>query len=551
LGAVTAVVALGACDSLLEVELPHLLTNTAIKGVGTAEVQVNSAIALFECGYSAFGVTALGQGGYMQSIAGVFGGSHGYTVNAATGECDTSSTSVAWFDQMMSSRAMLVTQPSRLVPTGLGSATAEFPVGKGVYDRIQDEWGVENVLSPTGTPIGERLSAIAAIYVAANLTHMGEFLCELAIDGSDLLTPTDVLDLAETWVGTALGHINTNGEFAMPFGIAPSATNMALAIRARLRWANRDFAGAAADATTVLASDPDFNAWVSRESGVTRRNKIFHNVTDVSFSAILGVHDWWNPTQRRPNPVTGLPWQNPIPFTGSIFLGVMPDGRTLEAGNVPVRWADEKRCSGPADTRGCGTADQPVSLGNSAVADTRVPHIYKGIQGPAKYEVPATYQGDDDDIPYMTWEELKLIQADRELELGTPVNLLNAVGLVNELRVDKGLPEVTGAYLLTLTDGSNDAADVRYLLFEERRREFFNEGPRFWSTKIQNTDIAWFPRAEGRTPFQNYNWQGGVRQILPNAEYDQNPYFIERGGRAARGIGCDGLFGSQAPYIVS
>lgn len=529
--------ALTACDSLLDVELPHLLTNSAIKDINSAEIQVNSAIALFECGYSAFGVTALGHGGYMQSIAGVFGGGHGYTVNAATGTCDSSSTSVAWFDQMMGSRAMLVTQPSRLVPTAQGTVTSDFPVGRGVYDRIQDEWGVQNVRD------GERLSALAALYVAASLTQMGEFLCDMALDGSELLTPTDVLGLAETWIGTALGHIANNGEFTMPFGVGPTATNMAIAMRARLRWANRDFAGAAADATTVLTSDPDFVAWVTREAGVTRRNKIFHNVTDVSFSAMLGVHNFWNPAIRRPNPATGQLWPDPIPFTGSIFLAIMPDGRTLEAGNIPVRWAAEVR----------NASGQPVSLGNGAVADTRAPHIYKGIQGPAKYEVPATYDGDDDDIPYMTWEELKLIQADRQLEIATPVSLLNAIGLVNELRVAKGLPQVAaaGAYFLSLTDGTNDAVEVRSLLYEERRREFFNEGPRFWSTKIQNTDIAWFPRAEGRTPFQNYNWQGGVRQILPDAEYEQNPYFIARGGRAARGSGCAGLFGSQAPYLVS
>jgi hypothetical protein len=121
---------------------------------------------------------------------------------------------------------------------------------------------------------------------------------------------------------------------------------------------------------------------------------------------------------------------------------------------------------------------------------------------------------------------------------------------VNALRTAKSLPTVSGAYMATLTDGTNDVADVRALLFEERRRELFAEGGRFWSTKIQNTDIAWFPRAEGQTPFQRYNWQGGVRQIMPNDEYEQNPHFIERGGRASRGVGCAGLFGSQAPYLI-
>ena len=136
------------------------------------------------------------------------------------------------------------------------------------------------------------------------------------------------------------------------------------------------------------------------------------------------------------------------------------------------------------------------------------------------------------------------------LELGAPANLATAVDHVNAIRTAKALPAVSGAYLATLSDGTNDAAEVRALLFEERRRELFAEGGRFWSTKIQNTDIAWFPRAEGQTPFQRYNWQGGVRQLMPTDEYEQNPYFIDRGGRAARGLGCAGLFGSQAPYLI-
>ena len=516
--------ALSACDDLLEVDLPHLLTSDAIEAAGTAETQVNSAIALFECAYSTFGNNALGHEDAMQSIAGVFGGGHIYDATANGGECGETSTDQSWFDQLMGARALLTTAPGRLVPTGTG-------LGRGVYDRIQDEWSL-------GAP-GERLSAIAALYVAATLTHFGEFVCEGAIDGSDVLTPTDFLNLAETWVGTALGHIGTFGDFAMPFGIAPSAQNMAIAMRARIRWANRDFAGAAADATTVLNADPNFNAWVSRDAGEFRRNQIFHNATDVGFSAMLGINDWWNPAIREPNPVTGQPWPTPIPFTGYIFLGVMPDGMTLEAGNLPVRWAEEQR----------DAAENPIPLGNGAVADTRTQHIYKSIQGPGKHENPDRYNAEADPIPYMTWEELKLIQADNELQLGGAANLQNAIDLVNELRADKGLPQISGTYLATLTDGANDAAEVRYMLLEERKREFFAEGARYYSTKIQNTDVLWFPRLQGTTPFQGYNLQGGVRQAFPDDEYEQNPFFVELGGLSARGTGCTSLFGSQAPVV--
>ncbi|MQA90915.1 MAG: RagB/SusD family nutrient uptake outer membrane protein [Gemmatimonas sp.] len=513
---------LNACDSLLEAEIPHLLTDDAIETEASAESQINSVIALFECGYTAFGLRALGHEDAMESIAGVFSGSHVYSPASVSGACDANSTSVAWLDQIMGARALISNDPAKLVSTGQGLEG----VNRGVYDRINDEWALG--------PAGERLSAIAAIYMGASLAHLGEFMCEAAIDGSDLLTPTDLLNLAEDWItNRALGHIGSFGDFVMPFGVASSAEQMAIAIRARIRWANRDYAGAAVDAATVLAADPTFTAWVTREAGETRRNKIYHNATEVGFSGGLGINSWWNPAIRRPNPVTGASWPDPIPFTGYLFLGIMPDGRTLEAGNVPVRWAEELR-----DVR-----LNPILLENDAVADTRVQHVFKSIQGPAPREVPNRYSGNDDDVPYMTWEELRLIQADNELAQG---NLQGAIDHVNALRTAHGLPTIADPYLSTLI---GDAEQVRYVLLEERRREFFAEGARYYSTKIQNTDVLWFPRAEGQTPFQGYNLQGGVRTLLPDEEYQQNPYFIDRGGLDARGTGCASLPGSQAPFI--
>jgi hypothetical protein len=510
---------LGACDNLLEADLPHVLTDAAIQASSTAETQVNSVIALFECGYTAHGLTALGHEDVMESIAGA-GALHHFQQAPSTGACDPTSASTAFFDQIMGARAMVSTDPAKLVPTAQGN-------GRGVYDRINGEWQLGAA--------GERLSAISAIYMAASLAHMGEFLCEIALDGSDLLTPTDVLNLAESWItNRALKHIaNFGGDFVMPYGIAPSAQQMALSIRARIRWANRDYAGAAADAATVLAARPTFTAWVTRETGETRRNKIYHAATAVGFSGGLGVNNWWNPAIRKPNPVTNQRWPNPIPFTGYLFLGIMPDGRTLEAGNVPVRYAQELR----------DAARNPIPLNNGAVPDTRTRHIFKAIQGPQPREVPDRYKSEDDDIPYMTWEELRLIQADFDLSQN---RLQSAVDHVNALRTAANLPRISGAYLATLLASKDQ---VRAMLLEERRREFYAEGGRYWSTKIQNTDMLWFPRGEGATPTGGYNLQGGVRQTFPTDEYTANPFFIERGGLSARGQGCSGLPGSQAPFI--
>jgi hypothetical protein len=515
----TAVVAtlsaLSACD--LSVNLPHLLTDAAIEGPGTAETQVLSAMALFECGASTFGWVALGHEDVMEPIAGVASTVHRFRATPTGGAaCDPTDASQAWVDQILGARAMISTSPDRLVSTGTG-------VGRGVYDRIQDEWSLG--------PAGERLSAISSIYMAAILTQMGEFFCEMAFDGSDLVTPDEALGLAESWVtNRAFMHINNFGDFAMPNGAASSARNMATALRARIRWAKGDIAGAAADAGTVLAADPQFTAWITRESGPTRRNKIF---TSRNFSGMLGVNSWWNPAIRAPNPATGQQWPNPIPFTGYIFLGIMPDGRTLEAGDVPVRWAQELR----------DAAEEPVALDNGAVPDRRVDHVYGSIQGPGKRELPAKFTSDSDNIPLVSWRELKLIQAQSQHAAG---NLAAAIASVNDLRTFHDLPRISGAYeaqLLTSADA------VRRMIHEERRREFYSEGGRYYSVKIQNPDISWFPRGEGQTPFQFYELLGGVRQLFPGDEYTQNPYFVQRGGLNSRATGCSPIV-APAPSSV-
>ena len=182
----------------------------------------------------------------------------------------------------------------------------------------------------------------------------------------------------------------------------------------------------------------------------------------------------------------------------------------------------------------------PVPLANGSVADSRVTHIARAVSGPWVPEIPTRYNSEADDIPLVSWEEMRLIEADYALATG---DWAQAIDLVNVLRADKLLPEVTGVYRTSL---EADADEVRYLLLEERRREFYAEGGRYWSSEIQNTDLAWFPRAEGKTPWQGYTLQGAVRQQFIESEYERNPHFIAAGGLAARGTGCDP---AEAPAI--
>ncbi len=491
-GAASCVAVLAACDGLLDVESPHLITGDDLQDPANAQSQVYSAVALFECGYSAFGWVALGHEDVLESVAGVAGTVHVFRSTPFTGVCDTAQASGAWFDQIMGSRAML--------------SNAQ---GTGVYDRLQGEWSLG--------PDEERLSAISAIYMAAALSHFGEFYCEVTFDGGDMLEPDDVLAMAEDWItNRALVHIANFGDFALPNGISTSAQTMAIGLRARVRWARGDLVGAVVDAATIPQG---FTAWVTRESGATRRNKIYDSGTSGSpFSGMLGVNSYWNPAVRRPNPATDLLWPNPIPFTGYIFLGLMPDGRAVDENGYPVRWAQEGRsCS----------ASQPVPLGNGAVPDPRVPHVLKCVSGPAPREVPNLFTSVADDMPLVDWEEMWLIRAEH-------AGGQTAIDLVNEMRTLAGVP------LVTYVDGATATAQqIRYLLLEERRRVLYSDAGRYWSTKIQNADVLWFPRAEGVTSSGVYTLQGGVRLALPDNEYLTNPFLLARGGLAARGTGCD------------
>jgi hypothetical protein len=534
--------ALGACDKLLEVELPHILTDEAISSISSAQIQVNSAQALFECGTSAFAWVALGHEDVFESVAGVAGGAHVFGATPGTGTCDTSQQNGSTFDQFMGARQLISTDPAKLGNSGGASEV------KGIYDRlIDDGW-----MAQLGTG-GERLAAIASIYMAESLGHFGQFYCEGAFDQGRFMTGPEILAVAQEWVtNRALVHITNIGDFAMPNGASTSAQRMALGLRAQLRLAAGDLAGANADAVTVVTAAPTFAAYATREAGAQRRNKVYDAGTSAAFSGMLGINTYWNGPTRNPNPATGTTWPTTIPFTGYIFLGVMPDGRTLETNNTPVRWAQEQRSPAPAEA--------PVSLGNGAVNDTRVVHIYKAIQGPSKREVVNEFTAVDTDIPLVTYRELQLIRARFENEVtNTVAGRTAAINIINALR-PAAVPDIQTTMLTALTNGVDDAGfagatdqeEMRLVILEEARRELYGgESGRWWQWKIQNTDLMWFPRFQGFTSSGIYRLQGGVRIAFPNDEYDRNPAFVAAGGRAARGSGCTAAYGLNVPADVS
>lgn len=473
----TSMLAFGACDSLLDVDLPSQLTRDALEDPAGANDQRNSLIAHFECGYSSYAYWVAGYEDVVDPQGAVYyaSGAHVYDPYPNFGACDQNAQASNFYTQFTVSRAM----------------------ASDLYDRLNGE----NAWTRQQVPNKEQLSATAALYAAANMDFFGELFCEMTVNSGELMTPDQTLDEANRWVDRALTHISSNGDFELPHNITPRAGGaeaLAYALRARILWAKGDLAGAAAAAERVPQG---FVAHVTRGGGLTRRNKVFQQGFQTRYASIAGVNDWWS---GDPNPVTGQPWPEVIPFTGYLHLGILPNGRAVRDNGLPVRLQGPHR-----------SAEE-----SAAVADSRVPHVFSpALQGGGTGFVPTKYAAETDPIPFVNWEEIWLIRAEA-------AGGQTAINLVNDIRRARNLP------LVTYLDPS-DAAGIRRMIIEEKRRSLWLEG-RYLATKIQNVDLLWFPRAQGQTPSQGADYMGGVRMIMPQQEYELNPNLT----LADRATGC-------------
>ena len=486
---VCALAALTGCDKLLEVDLPDAVTEEAIADPSTAGLRVNSVMALVECSYSVFAQLAAGMEDNYQKVSGVAGGYSQYPATPGGGECDAADAyEDSWVDGILQARAM----------------------GYDSYETISG-WGVANQ---------EQLLATLSLYTAVALDLAGEFFCEWAIDGGPLLTYAATLDTAEVWASRALTHAQAAGDYALEVEAGDATLSMietAYGLRSRIRWANGDLAGAAADAANVTSGHM---AWILREEGEKRRNMVSSYQGGGGGTQAAGflqgpvvlkedTNDY-GVSFLGTNPVTGAPWPSPVPFTGYLDLAIeTATGRAVSDAGLPLTLADP------------GTQ-----------IDTRVPHAIGNTAGGLD-NIPQKYPSLSDDIALINWREMRLIQA----EAAGP----GATGLafVNEVRTADGLPIIQGAYATTVGDPE------RYedMIIEERRRALWLEG-RFWSTKILNPDKLWFPRAQGDwiNAGATYGLGGAVRLALQTDEYQINPNF----DLADRATGCPA---AQAPII--
>ena len=452
--------ALSACDSLLEVDLPAQLGETALEDPNGADTQINTVITQFENGYS-------------QLIWDAFGREDGGEIFSNTGGAD--------FFQYFSEPA----DPGVVYPDFFTT----FMVSRSFAEKLHNslgEWTTEQV------PNRNQFLAISSVYEGAILGLTGQFMCEMAIDGGTLMSVPDVYVLAQTVLDRALSEIaSAGGDFEMPLGVASSAETMVYGLRAQVRWMAGDKAGALADANRVPKG---FMAYATREANPARRNRPWWDGTNIKAAGLFDVNDWWT----GPNPITGDPWPSPIPFTGYINLGILPDGRAVRADGLPIR----------------------TGVDAAAVPDTRVRTVEGNIQGVGPGYANHKYDDGGSDIPVVNWKEMVLIRA--ELEGGQ-----TAIDLVNELRDEDKLPLVTYA-------DPGDAEQILHMLIEERRRALFLEG-RYFPMKLRNPDILWFPRGQGRTVWAGNTIGAGVRWIMPESEYILN----ENLTLDSRATGCD------------
>ncbi len=235
-----------------------------------------------------------------------------------------------------------------------------------------------------------------------------------------------------------------------------SLRQLALLGRARVRLARGDLSGAAADARQI---QPDFVAYATRDNSVRPRwNHVYRQLNVNGYSAVAGAVQWEGA---------------PVPFTGYRNLTVAADGRL---------------------TRGDGVPDPrvPVRFMNEFLQDG-VTDNYAQL----KYTSTAA------NIPIARWAEAQLILA--EVEGGA-----QAVSRIDALRDVHGLPHYAGP---------TNAASIRNLIIEERRREFFFEG-RFLAEKLRKE--LWFPMGVGAN-HKAVTYGRARCFMMPLSEYQNNP----------------------------
>jgi hypothetical protein len=232
-----------ACNGLLDVTNPGRVAESDLDNPALIETLVNSALGQFECAYTQYVATAgIMANEYVNSSSwlDINGwGWRGIELKTITGSC-----------------------PGNRNATGLGAYT---PLQQA---RYQAEDAARRIDAFPAEEVADREEKLAYLSAYAGYAYilLGEGYCEMAIDQGPLMTPPEVLAIAETKFTEAIGHAEAAG--------LEDLRLLAVAGRARTRLDLGNLEGAASDAEEI----PEGYVWNAEYSttDARRENRIYN-----------------------------------------------------------------------------------------------------------------------------------------------------------------------------------------------------------------------------------------------------------------------------------
>jgi hypothetical protein len=419
--------AVGGCDSLLEVDLPGNVSAEVLNNPSFANILSVSAQSDFECAFSS----------YLWSMGLWTNDFHPQNITRTNQIVHIRGEAVKSVSQLGSAGAQpdcrQVNPPPLYMPFHTARAQAQQAI-----DLITG-------FSDAAVPNKPLLLGRSQAYKGYSLLLLGESFCEITVNSGPVISREQAWDSATVAFTAALGHLGS-----LTSAEAQSLQNMARIGRARAALNRGDLAAVVSDAQSIPVG---FRREVDRSD--------------------LSSHTW--------NRVFEMTRTNAITPTDYYFVE-NPRGGLRVGGVIDPRV--------PVEYRGFG-------IGIDGVTD-----VWRQLK----------YRGRGSKIPFATWREAQLMIAEAQ---GGQV----AVDIINLLRTDpRGLhPELSTAAFPLPQFQSNNEAEIRAQVLEERRRELWMQGTRL-GDMIRNGEefrSGLTPKGEEYGPFRC--------MPLPEREEQANP----------------------------
>ncbi len=329
--------ATSACEDLLTVELPTKVAAENLENPALATVLVNSAIGEFECAYSQY-VAASGQ------LTDELRHSSGWLVMTE------------WDHRKIGN-----TRDNRACNTDFGYGMF-IPLQKARVSAESSKALIEGWADADVEGKADKIATLAT-YAALSRNLLGEAFCEMTIDVGPIMTPTQVLQSAETALGQAMSLASVAGRSDLE--------NAARVVRARTRLTLGDKAGARTDAAGVPAGFV-MNATYSG-ADMYRYNRIYqHNTVDGFISPEFNDANGM-PTTDGDNPSFGGVMD---PRVESTLAGIGQDGSPLRHIKKYSSWTSPIAIAKYAEAR---LIIAEVDMGQTAVDIINELHTAAGL----------------------------------------------------------------------------------------------------------------------------------------------------------------------------